>query len=180
MNLEEKIKDVQRLFTGHIINLDIETVELPDGREAKREIVRHHGAVGVVAITAEDKMIFIRQWREPLRKVTLEIPAGKIDPGEEKDPLKTAKREMNEETRYQAEQYELLTSFYSSPGFADELMYLYHASGLTPVANELPQDQDEFLQVEELSAQEVMAAIESGEICDAKTIMAVLYWRLMG
>lgn len=180
MEFEEKIKEVQRLFTGHILNLDMETVELPDGREAKREIVRHHGAVAVVALTPADKMLFIRQWRAPLGKVTLEIPAGKIEADEENAPLKTAQRELNEETRYAAENYELLTTFYSSPGFADELLYLYHASNLTPVNEKLPQDQDEFLQVEELSREEVMAAVQSGEICDAKTIMAVLFWQLMG
>jgi len=179
MDFEEKVKNVQHIFEGHVINLDMETVELPDGRQAQREIVRHHGAVGVVAVTAADKMVFIRQWRAPLGKETLEIPAGKIEPDEQKSPLETAKREMNEETSYQAQDYELLSTFYSSPGFSDELMYLYHATNLTPVETKLPQDADEFLKIEELSSSEVKQAIENGEICDAKTIMAVLYWNLM-
>lgn len=179
MNFAEKVRETKHLFKGHVLDLDLETVELPDGRQAKREIVRHHGAVAVIALTPADKMVFIRQWRAPLGKETLEIPAGKIEPDESDDPLLTAQREMNEETRYKAQNYELLSTFYSSPGFSDELMYLYHASDLTPVKTKLPQDQDEFLQIEELSQSEVKIAIQNGEICDAKTIMAVLFWQLM-
>ncbi len=179
MKYEEKVKQVKHLYQGHILDLDLETVELPDGRLAKREIVKHQGAVAVIAITPDNKMIFIRQWRSPLRKETLEIPAGKIEANENSDPLKTAKREMNEETRYRAQNYELLSTFYSSPGFSDEKMYLYHASELTPVEEQLPQDEDEFLNVEALSRSEINKAIKNGEICDAKTIMAVLFWQLM-
>lgn len=179
MNFEEKVKETKHLFKGHVIDLDLETVELPNGKNAQREIVRHHGAVGIVALTPADKMIFIRQWRTPLGKETLEIPAGKIEFNESNDPLLTAQREMNEETRYQAQNYELLSTFYSSPGFSNELMYLYHASGLSPVKTKLPQDKDEFLQIEELSSAEIDSAIQNGEICDAKTIMAVLFWKLM-
>ncbi|GBG93937.1 ADP-ribose pyrophosphatase [Ligilactobacillus salitolerans] len=179
MDFEEKVKAVKHIYHGHVVDLDLETVELPDGRPAKREIVKHPGAVAVVAITAADKMIFIRQWREPLRQVTLEVPAGKIEANEQGEPLKTAQREMNEETRYHAENYELLSTFFSSPGFSDEKMYLYHASNLTPVKKELPQDKDELLEIVALSRSEINAAIERGEICDAKTIMAVLFWQLM-
>lgn len=179
MEFEEKVTAVEHLFDGTVIDLDRETVQLPNGKTSYREIVRHHGAVGVIAITPADKMIFIKQWRAPLGQVTLEIPAGKIEPNEQNSPLETAMRELNEEVRYQAEKLELIMPFYTSPGFADEKIYLYHASGLTPVKEELPQDEDEFLEKVELTQAEALKAMQSGLICDSKTIMAVMFWQLM-
>ena len=154
MEFEEKVKKVEHVFDGKIIDLDIETVELPNGKEAKREIIRHKGAVAIIAITDENKMVFIKQWRAPLGQVTLEVPAVKIEPGE--DP-----------------------NVYTSPGFADEKMYMYHAVNLKPVKDELPQDSDEFLELVELSLPEVEQAIAEGLICDSKTLIAVMYWKLM-
>lgn len=153
MEFEEKVKKVEHVFDGKIIDLDIETVELPNGKEAKREIIRHQGAVAIIAITDENKMVFIKQWRAPLGQVTLEVPAGKIEPGE--DPNVTAVRELNEETRFEADKLEFINTFYTSPGFADEKMYMYHAVNLKPVKDELPQDSDEFLELVELSLPEV-------------------------
>lgn len=178
MNFEEKLLDSKRIYTGKIINVEEETVQLPDGKNAKREIVRHHGAVALLCITADDKMIFVKQWREPLRKTTLEVPAGKIEPAEEQSPEETAKRELNEEVRLRAERLEQIAVFYTSPGFADEKMFLYHAQGLLPVAQALPQDDDEFLNVYELTLAEAQEQIKAGLICDSKTIMAVWYWML--
>ena len=114
-----------------------------------------------------------------MQKVTLEIPAGKIEPGEESDPLQTAIRELNEEARYEAENIELVTPFYTTPGFSDEEIYLYHASGLKPVSTELPQDDDEFLELVELTLPEAMSAMKEGLVCDSKTIMGLLFWQLM-
>lgn len=177
MDFEEKVISNQNLYDGAILKLDLETVSLPDGRQAKREIVRHQGAVGIIAITPANKIVLIRQWRAPLGQVTLEIPAGKIEPGE--TPSQTAVRELNEETRFQADKLELLTGFYTSPGFADEKMYLYHAVNLQAVADKLAQDDDEFLQLEELTLAEVQAQIAAGTICDAKTLMAIMIWQAM-
>lgn len=177
MDFEEKVISNQNLYDGAILKLDLETVSLPDGRQAKREIVRHQGAVGIIAITPANKIVLIRQWRAPLGQVTLEIPAGKIEPGE--TPSQTAVRELNEETRFQADKLELLTEFYTSPGFADEKMYLYHAVNLQAVADKLAQDDDEFLQLEELTLAEVQAQIAAGMICDAKTLMAIMIWQAM-
>ena len=164
MDFEEKVTNVEHLFDGKVIDLDRETVTLPNGKKALREIVRHHGAVGVIAITPQ---------------VTLEIPAGKIEPDEQNSPLETATRELNEEARYMAKNLELVMPFYTSPGFADEKIYLYHASGLSPVTTELPQDEDEFLEKVELTLPEALKAMQEGLICDSKTIMAVMFWQLM-
>ena len=179
MDFKEKTLSTENIYNGKVVHLDKETVKLPNGKEAVREVIRHQGAVGVIAITDSNKIVMIRQWREPLKKVTLEIPAGKIEADEHDDPEKTARRELNEETRFAADQFELITKFYTSPGFADELMYLYHAVGLRTVKDKLPQDDDEFLELVELSPKEVQKAISRGEICDAKTLMAVMLWQMM-
>lgn len=179
MEFEEKVLATKNIFKGKVIDLDVATVALPNGQQATRELINHPGAVGVIAITPEDKLVLIRQWRAPLKQVTLEIPAGKIELKDQVSPLQTAMRELNEETGYQAQEFELLTEFYSSPGFANEKMYLYHALGLSKVVDKLPQDEDEFLEIVELDQKQVQQAIASGEICDAKTLMAILMWRLM-
>lgn len=179
MDFEEKLLSVENIFDGKVIKVDKETVELPDGKQAFREIVRHHGAVALIPITNDNRIVMIRQWREPMRKVTLEIPAGKIEPDEQDDPMKTAVRELNEEARYEAENIELVTPFYTTPGFSDEKIYLYHASGLTPVERELSQDADEFLELVELTLPEALKAMQEGLVCDSKTIMGLLFWQLM-
>lgn len=179
MNFKEKLLSNKTIYDGKIVHLDKEIVQLPNGNKASREIVHHQGAVAVIVITDQNKIVMIRQWREPLKKITLEIPAGKIEPEEHNTPEKTAWRELNEETRLTAKRLELVTQFYTSPGFADELMYVYHAVDVAPVSEKLPQDEDEFLELVELSPKEVQDAIDRGEICDAKTIMAVMLWQMM-
>lgn len=177
MRYEEKIVNSRKIYQGKVIDLEEEIVELPNGEQAKREIVRHHGAVAIMCVTAEKKMIFVKQWREPMRKVTLEIPAGKIETNE-KNPENTAIRELNEEVRLHPGKLDLLADFFTSPGFADEHMFLYYASDLKPVLTKLPQDVDEFLNVVELTLAEAKKEIEAGLICDSKTIMAVWQWEL--
>lgn len=121
----------------------------------------------------------VKQFRKPLEKVTLEIPAGKIDPGEQDVPFETARRELEEETGYQAQILEPVTSMYVSPGFANELLHLFYGEKLTKVENPLPQDEDEVLELYELTLEEAKQEIENGLICDAKTLFAVQYWELM-
>ena len=150
----------------------MQTVQLPNGQEAKREVVLHPGAVTVLAITAEDKVLLVRQFRKPCERVLVEIPAGKLEPGEE--PLASAKRELEEETGYQAREWQHLNSFYTSPGFADELIHLYVARDLVKTAQNL--DQDEFLDVLEVSADELRKMITDQEIYDAKTLTAAYWW----
>lgn len=169
---KEETVSTQHIFKGNIISLDVETVKLPNGKQATREIVRHLGAVAVLAIRG-DKMLAVEQYRKPLNRSLVEIPAGKLDYLGE-DPLEAAKRELREETGYASGTMIKLHEFYTAPGFCDELIHLYVATELT--AGETDPDEDEFLNIEELSLDEAMDAIRTGRIRDAKTIMAVLAW----
>ena len=178
-DFEEKTISRKEIFHGKIIDVVVDDVALPNGGTSKRELVFHPGGVAVIAITEEDKMVFVRQFRKPLEKVILEIPAGKIDPGEGAQPELTGARELEEETGYQAGEMEHVNSMYLSPGFANEVLHLFHAKQLRKVENPLPQDEDEVLEVYELTMEEAQAAIAEGTICDAKTIFAIQFWELL-
>jgi ADP-ribose pyrophosphatase len=165
-------------YNGKIVRVTEQTVELPDGRQAKRDVVYHSDAISVLAITDDDKMILERQWRAPVKAVTLEIPAGKMD-DRDVDPMDTVNRELNEETRLTAGRVEKIAGFYTSIGFADEFMTLYLATDLTPVSDELPQDDDENIDLLFVTFEEATALFESGEMNDGKTVAAYLYWKTM-
>ncbi|MGF7030389.1 ADP-ribose pyrophosphatase [Paenibacillus mucilaginosus] len=171
---EEITISTQPVFQGKIISLQVDTVKLPGGGEATREIVKHPGAVAVLALTPEDKILMVEQYRKPLERSQVEIPAGKLDAGE--DPLAAARRELQEETGYRCGKMRLLSSFYTSPGFADEIIHLYAAEELIPGTAQ--PDEDEFLNVEELTFDEAQEYIRDGRISDAKTIMAVYAWQI--
>ncbi|MDK8179375.1 NUDIX hydrolase [Paenibacillus sp. UMB4589-SE434] len=170
---EEVTLETKSIFKGNIISLEIDTVTLPDGSQATREIVRHPGAVAVLAIH-EEKMVVVEQYRKPLGRSQVEIPAGKLDAGEL--PEDAAKRELEEETGYRTEALVHLGSFYTSPGFADEIIHLYAAEEL--IAGNMHTDEDEFLEVSALTLEEAYEAIRAGRISDAKTINAVYAWQL--
>ena len=161
------------IFQGKIISLQVDTVSLADGRSATREIVRHPGAAAVMALL-DGKLLVVDQFRKPLEKFQIEIPAGKLDGNE--DPLAAAARELEEETGYKAKDLRLLSAFYTSPGFADEKLYLYFASELEPGKQQL--DEDEDIQVVAITLEQAEAYIAEGRISDAKTIMAVYAWKL--
>jgi ADP-ribose pyrophosphatase len=171
-HLKEKTLGSKTIYEGRVINLTIQTVELPNGKQATREVVLHPGAVTVLAITDEDKILLVRQYRKAPDRVMLETPAGKLEKGE--DPLDAAKRELEEETGYTATEIKPLGTYYTSPGFANELMYAYVATGLKKTGQNL--DEDEFLDVHEVSAEEAEQLIADGEICDAKTLTAIYWW----
>lgn len=172
-DLEEKTISTQKIFTGKIIQVQVDEVRLPNGHLSKREIVRHPGAVAVIAVTDENKMILVRQFRKPLEKTILEIPAGKLEKNE--DPQDSAKRELEEETGYVAVHLEKIGSFYTSPGFADEEIHLFKATGL--LKGKKSPDEDEFVELVELTMDECFKRVETGEICDAKTMVALYHWR---
>ena len=174
---ETVINEVEQ-YQGHIIRVTQQTVVLPDGRQSKRDIVYHSGAVAILALTADNKMILERQWRAPVQKVTLEIPAGKVD-DRDQNPLDTVNRELNEETRLVAQKVEKIAGFYTSIGFADEYMTLYLATGLQPVTNALPQDDDEQIDLMFVDFEEATRLFESGQLDDAKTAMAYMYWKTL-
>ncbi|MQS88360.1 NUDIX hydrolase [Companilactobacillus mishanensis] len=174
----EQVVATKRMFGGKIFNVDVEQVILPNGIPSIREIVQHHGAVGIIPLV-DDKMIFVRQWRAPLEQETLEIPAGKIDPDEGSDLQEVALREMNEELGLTTDKLEKVTAFYASPGYSNEKLTMYLAKNLRPVENKRPLDSDEFLNVEKLTLDEAKKYVEDGTICDSKTIYAITYWELL-
>lgn len=175
---EEKTISRKEIFKGQIIEVVVDEVRLPNGETSTRELVFHSGAVAVIPITADNKIIMVKQFRKPMEKVLLEIPAGKIDPGEHDYPKETAERELEEETGFRANKLTFVTSMYVSPGFADELLHIYYAEDLEKVPNPRPQDDDEVLELYTLTLEEAKAEITSGLICDAKTIFAVQFWEL--
>jgi len=163
----------EHIFEGKVISLQVDTVSLPGGRQATREIVKHPGAAAVMALL-DGKLLVVDQFRKPLEKFQVEIPAGKLDPGE--DPLAAAARELEEETGYRAKELKLVSSFYTSPGFADEKLYLYFAEQLE--AGTQNPDEDEDLNVEAITLEQAEQYMAEGRISDAKTIMAIYAWRL--
>lgn len=171
--IEEKVSS-EDVFDGNLLHVKKDTVRLPNGNIAYREWIKHPGASAVVPVTPEGRLIFVRQYRYPIQQVTLEIPAGKLD-AEGEDPLDCARRELSEETGYQAEKYTFLTKLATTVGFSNEFIYIYAAEGLT--AGRQHPDEDEFINVCTLTMDEAMAKIRSGEICDAKSVTAVLLLR---
>ncbi|MER1959477.1 MAG: NUDIX hydrolase, partial [Solibacillus sp.] len=127
-HLTEKMLSSEKLFGGRVIDLYLEEVELPNGKTSTREVVKHPGAVAVIALTSDHKMVMVKQYRRPMDRILVEIPAGKLEKGEE--PIVTAKRELEEETGYTTDSLSHIISFYTSPGFADELVHLYLAEDL--------------------------------------------------
>ncbi|WP_108670925.1 NUDIX domain-containing protein [Peribacillus acanthi] len=173
---EEVTISTQSIYAGKVISLQVDEVRLPDGKTSKREIVKHPGAVAVIAITDEGKIIMVEQYRKAMERSQVEIPAGKLEPGEE--PMNTAKRELDEETGYECETMEPLISFYTSPGFADEIIHLFVAKGLKKKAVSAACDEDEFVELLELTLEEALQFIKEEKIQDAKTAYAVQYLQL--
>lgn len=173
---EEKTLRTKKIFDGKVISLQIDDVELPNGKTSKREIIKHPGAVAILAITSENKIILVEQYRKPMERALVEIPAGKLEPGEE--PAITAVRELEEETGYECEKLEHLISFYTSPGFADELVHLYLAKGLKKKENPKGADEDEFVELIEATLEEATQLVIEQKIYDAKTAYAIQYLQL--
>ncbi|WP_295730130.1 NUDIX hydrolase [uncultured Limosilactobacillus sp.] len=176
MNLKEAVETSQTIYHGHILQLEKQRVKTPSGRIASREIIHHHPAVALLMITADQKMILIKQWRAALQKATLEIPAGKVDERDQGNLIHAAHREMNEETRLQATSLKKIVTLYSSPGFTDEQITLFKATGLSSVREKLPQDQDENLQIIQVDRDQAFQMVRNGEIDDMKTVTAIYYW----
>lgn len=172
---EEKTVMSQPIFQGRVISLKVDDVQLPNGATAKREIVNHPGAVAVIAFTAEGKLVVVEQYRKALERSIVEIPAGKLEP--EEQPAATARRELEEETGYACKELTYLQTFATSPGFADEVIHLFIARGLTPVQEKAALDDDEFVELMEITLQEAEAMMASGAIYDAKTAYAVMWWK---
>ncbi|MBT2626644.1 NUDIX hydrolase [Bacillus sp. HU-1818] len=175
-HLEEKTIGKEKLFSGKVIDLYVEDVELPNGKTSKREIVKHPGAVAVLAVTDSNKIILVNQYRKPLERTIVEIPAGKLEKGEE--PEYTALRELEEETGYTAKKLTKITAFYTSPGFADEIVHLFLAEDLSVLEEKRELDEDEFVEVMEVTLEDALKLVETREVYDAKTAYAIQYLQL--
>jgi ADP-ribose pyrophosphatase len=164
-----KVLSSEQVFSGKRFSVERDRITLPDGRTTVRETVVHGGAAAMLPIDSEGRLIFVRQYRHSARAMTLEIPAGTIERGEE--PLACAEREIEEETSYRAGRMTLMFSMYSSIGICSEVLYIYLAEDL--VKGEAHPDEDEFINIERYTLEESINKIYSGEICDSKTIAAV-------
>lgn len=170
---EEKTISSESIFNGNVIDLKVDEVELPNGKTSKREIVTHPGAVGIIPITKDGNIILVEQYRKPLEKALCEIPAGKLE--ERENPLTAAVRELEEETGFTTTNLSFVTSFYTSPGFANELIYIYITDDLIPLEQPPQGDDDEFVEVREVSLDQAKQMVLNQEIHDAKTNYAILY-----
>ena len=170
-NLTEVQTDSQEIYDGVILHVFKDTVSLPNGNPATREVIRHVGAVGVIPINEDGKVIIERQFRYPLDRVVTEIPAGKLDSFTE-DRLSAAKRELEEETGYTAKEWISLGDYYPTPAYCDERITLYLARGLALGQRHL--DEDEFLNFELVPLSDLVEDVMNGRITDGKTQVAVL------
>jgi len=168
--IEETLTSEQ-VFDGRLLKVFADAVRLPNGKESTREIIRHPGAVVVIGVLDNGKLLFERQFRYPVRRVMLELPAGKIDAGEH--ILDTARRELREETGYKAKLWRHLGTMHPAIGYADEKIEIFWAQGLSFVG-ESP-DHDEILEIVELSIHDALLAVRDGEITDGKTISALMW-----
>ena len=175
---EEKTIHSQPIFKGKVISLKVDDVTLPNGETSKREIVNHPGAVAIIAITGEGKLVVVEQYRKALERSIIEIPAGKLEPGEL--PEVTAARELEEETGYGCNELTYLQSFATSPGFADEIIHLFIARGLYKIENRAAMDEDEFVELMEITVEEGERMIAQQKIFDAKTAFAILWMKMQG
>lgn len=170
MDLTEKKLQSELKYKGHILNVHVDKVSLPDASVSFREIVEHPGGVTIVPVDEDGNVYCVRQYRYAMGEEILETPAGKIDEGE--TTLECAMRELSEETGFTAEKYDFLGAFYPSPGFCKETLYAYLATGLTRGEKHL--DEGEFLEVEKYPFEQLYQMALSGEMKDAKTVIAIL------
>ncbi len=169
--LEEKLNTSEDIFDGNILHVKHDTVILPNGDIGDREVIRHRGAVCVIPVLADNKVIVERQYRYPIARVMTEIPAGKLEKGDT-DRLEAAKRELKEETGYEAEEWIELGTYLPAAAYCDENISMYMARNLTKGTRNL--DADEFLDVYEVPLSELEEMVMKGEIMDGKTQIAIL------
>ena len=160
----------KELYQGRIFTLTSHRVGLEDGGESQRDVVNHHGGACVAALDREGNLLLVRQYRFAVGRELLELPAGKLEPGE--DPMEAAARELREETGYAAASLQKLTEMLPTPAYCTEVIHIYEATGLTPVGQDL--DRDEFLDVVPMPLGEALEKVLSGEIIDGKTQVGVL------
>lgn len=171
-NYEERTMKSTKIFDGKVLQLRVDTVEMEGQKYTKREIVERHPSVGIVAITEDDEIVLIKQYRKAIDKEIYEIPAGMVDFGEE--PQKAALRELKEETGYEAKKSDYLAEIYSSPGFTNEKLFIFYAEDLSLGDQDL--DEFEHLTVEKIKFDEALKLVNLGEINDSKSVAGILYY----
>ena len=172
MELTEKMVSSQTLYEGKIIKVTLDQARLPDGSLASREVVYHPGGVAVLALDEDKTVYLVRQYRYPIQRLLLELPAGKLDHGSEEDVLLGAQRELSEETGLEASEWTYLGHTLASPGFCDEALHMYLARGLTRKPQHL--DEDEFLDVVTMPFGQLVEQVMDGTITDGKTVSTTL------
>ena len=170
----EKLLDSKTVYEGRMINLRVDSIELPSGRQTTREIVEHTNSVVVVAVDSSDNVLLVRQYRTAIGQALVEVPAGKTE--SEEHPLQCAHRELREETGHDARVMEDMGGFYAGPGYSTEYLHLYLATDLVPVDGTV--DTDEIMGVFRIPLNEIPDMIASGKICDAKSVAGLL--RVLG
>jgi len=167
---EEKTLSSQPVYEGRAVRLRVDTVRMPSGRETTREIVEHGDCVAIIAIDADDNVLLVNQFRQPVEKELLEIPAGGIESDE--DPVTAVCRELQEEIGYLPKKVERLGGFYSAPGYCTEYLHLYLATDLIP--SQLHAEDTESIRLTQVPVSQIPSLIASGTICDAKSIAGLL------
>ncbi len=170
MQPPERTLSSRQIFQGRVVTMRVDTVALPDGRTSTREVVEHSASVTILPVDAQGNVLLERQYRRSVDQWMVEAPAGGMNPGE--DPEQAARRELKEETGYDAGKLEHLASFYVSPGYCTELMHVFLATGL--IAGEAALEDDEYIQVETVPLKRALEMVQRGEIQDGKTITALL------
>ena len=176
--LEEKKLNSTEYYRNSFLNIHEDEVTLPDGGESKRIVVTHVGAVNVIALTEAKELLLVRQYRYPLGIETIETPAGKLEPNEES--IVTAKRELEEETGYTCESLQLLGKHASAPGFTNEILHQFLASGISKLDIAVEGDADEFTELLTVNKDQALMMVATGEIMDLKTVYAIQYLTLAG
>lgn len=171
LHLKEIQVDSELAYDGHFLKVQRDTVRLPDGKKSKREYIRHPGAVVILPIMDDGKVLLERQYRYPLQSVFIEFPAGKIDPGE--DPLACAKRELEEETGYTAREWFFVCTIHNAIAYSDEHLDIYLARNLTAGKSKL--DEGEFLETFTATVSEMLDWVRAGKITDVKTVIGT-FW----
>ena len=167
-----KVVESRKLYEGKVISLIVDEVEYQSGQHAVREVADHPGGAAIVPLLDDGRILFVRQHRYPLREFVTELPAGKLHPGE--DPFTCARRELLEETGYEAETIVPLGTIYTSPGFCTERLHLFMARGLHPGSGQRLEEGEESLTVTAVPFEEALEMIHKGELVDAKTICGIL------